>query len=381
MTTLRRLMKWLKLFYETRTDPKLWTLTGDKFRVFVNLLLFVAEKGTGGTLEVDSDHYLAVEVARGDVALLLETLDALQALHVIETRVSCVTKRYSSVTGVSSEVCGRHLAFPNYEKRQKKVVKARSASSTERVRKYREKQRLAAIANGQAEVPEESREPMKHETIGNSVSSSVSAPLRIKREELRDSLPPSPPQRFESDPETLPTESGPEPQADPEPDAPPPPSAESVPAPEPVPPPEEPVASPNLRTPEDQADVKAALDLLSAHPNTVWCAQRIGQEHNTAGNIGLPGWKWLVAASKLAMGQIKPENRKKWPYFMGVVRNASADELAEIRDQFHPAATSNGTCPPARAAPHRKPTDEEKQATWQEGKKRTVAKIPDDMQI
>jgi hypothetical protein len=59
---------------------------------------------------------------------------------------------------------GRHLAFPNYEKRQKKVVKARSASSTERVRKYREKQRLAAIANGQAEVPEESREPMKHET-------------------------------------------------------------------------------------------------------------------------------------------------------------------------------------------------------------------------
>jgi hypothetical protein len=104
-------MKWLKLFYETRTDPKLWTLTGDKFRVFVNLLLFVAEKGTGGTLEVDSDHYLAVEVARGDVALLLETLDALQALHVIETRVSCVTKRYSSVTGVSSEVSGAISRF------------------------------------------------------------------------------------------------------------------------------------------------------------------------------------------------------------------------------------------------------------------------------
>jgi hypothetical protein len=377
-------MKWLKLFYETRTDPKLWTLTGDRFRVFVNLLLFVAEKGTGGTLEVDSDHYLAVEVARGDVTLLLETLDALQALHVIETRVSCVTKRYSSVTGVSSDVSGRFLAFHNYEKRQKKVVKARSASSTERVRKYREKQRLAAIANGKAEVPEETREPMKHETIGNSVSSSVSAPLRIKREELRNTLPPSLPPRFESDPETSLPESQPEPEAAPEPETPPPSGAESVADPEPAPPleePGEPESAPNLRAPEDLAIVKAAMDLAAEYPNTDWFTQRIGQEHNTPALIGLPGWKWYVAAFKLVSGKIKQSARKNWDYLLGVVRNATFEEYLEIQGQLHPEALRNGTHPPARAAPNRKPTDEEKQATWQEGKKRTVAKIPDDMQI
>jgi hypothetical protein len=179
-------------------------------------------------------------------------------------------------------------------------------------------------------------------------------------------------------------ESQPEPEADPEPETPPPSGAESVADPEPAPPPEEPgepESAPNLRAPEDLAIVKAAMDLAAEYPNTDWFTQRIGQEHNTPALIGLPGWKWYVAAFKLVSGKIKQSARKNWDYLLGVVRNATFEEYLEIQGQLHPEALRNGTHPPARAAPNRKPTDEEKQATWQEGKKRTVAKIPDDMQI
>lgn len=122
-------MAWFRMFVEARNDAKLNSLTDAQFRVWFRLLCYAAEQGDRGRIEGRDLDVLAVEVACGDVQLLGETLKRLETLHVLQCNVE-----------------GRFLAFHHFEKRQRGNVTVAVSSSTERVRKYRARKRLAATA-------------------------------------------------------------------------------------------------------------------------------------------------------------------------------------------------------------------------------------------
>ena len=76
-------MRWLRLYHKARTDAKLEALPDDEFRVWRRLLCFASEQPNRGVIAGYSARLLAVEVARGDVALLDRTLASLQELDIV----------------------------------------------------------------------------------------------------------------------------------------------------------------------------------------------------------------------------------------------------------------------------------------------------------
>ena len=78
-------MRWLRLYSEARTDAKLESLPDDEFRVWHRLLCFANDQPKRGTIAGFTPRLLAVEVARGDVALLERTLASLSDLRIIDT--------------------------------------------------------------------------------------------------------------------------------------------------------------------------------------------------------------------------------------------------------------------------------------------------------
>lgn len=121
-------MQWFKLYVEARNDAKLRSLTDAQFRVWFNLLCYASEQSDRGVIEVEDDRLLAIEVSKGDIALLDETCNELQALRI----VTCVTRPLQ----------GRYIEFLNFEKRQGANVTRNARSSAERVRKHRERKKL-----------------------------------------------------------------------------------------------------------------------------------------------------------------------------------------------------------------------------------------------
>lgn len=110
-------MEWLRMYHEARADKKLASLNDAQFRVWFNLLLYAGEQEVRGTVPMPDDELLALEVAVADTDLLHATLDRLVRLRIL-----------SPVDG--------GFAFCQWEKRQ-----PNSDSSTERVRKHRERKR------------------------------------------------------------------------------------------------------------------------------------------------------------------------------------------------------------------------------------------------
>ncbi len=121
-------MQWFRLYVEARNDAKLRSLTDAQFRVWFNLLCYASEQHERGVIEAEDVRLLSLEVSGGDMELLDETCNALQALRI----VSCVSPSVSS----------RFIAFLNFEKRQGQGVSRNAKASTERVRKYRERQKM-----------------------------------------------------------------------------------------------------------------------------------------------------------------------------------------------------------------------------------------------
>lgn len=76
-------MPWLRLHSEARSDPKLEMLTDAQHRVWFRLLCYANDQPTRGTVLYRSTKLLAVQVARGDESLLIETLDVLAELDII----------------------------------------------------------------------------------------------------------------------------------------------------------------------------------------------------------------------------------------------------------------------------------------------------------
>ena len=106
-------MKWLRLYHEARNDAKLEYLADDEFRVWFRLLCFAGEQPTRGYIEGFTEELLAVEVAKGNIELLVQTLEKLKKLKII--------------------VVDESIKFVNWDKRQ-----FYSDNVTERVRRYRE---------------------------------------------------------------------------------------------------------------------------------------------------------------------------------------------------------------------------------------------------
>lgn len=113
-------MPWFRMWNEARNDPKLELLTDAQHRVWHRLLCFASEQDDRGTIEYRSFKVLAVQVARGDEALLAETLDMLSELEIIDYADSLIS-------------------FINWDRRQYDKESDRPDATRDRKRKQREK--------------------------------------------------------------------------------------------------------------------------------------------------------------------------------------------------------------------------------------------------
>lgn len=163
-------MEWLRMHHEARIDKKLASLNDAQFRVWFNLLLYSGEQEERGTVPVPDDELLALEVSGSDVDLLHDTVGRLVRLRIVERTES-------------------GLRFCNWEKRQ-----PTSDSSTERVRKHRERKR-----NGDETVTETvtQRPGNGGATDGNALEQN-----RADTDKSRaDNTPPAPAREDESPPD------------------------------------------------------------------------------------------------------------------------------------------------------------------------------------
>jgi hypothetical protein len=132
--------------------------------------------------------------------------------------------------------------------------------------------------------------------------------------------------------------------------------------------------SPNVRTPDDLALVREAMQVLASHPNSEHLAHRVGQEHNTPTNIGLVGWRWVVAAHKAFKRSDGNARAVSWDYFLGIVRKAGKDEYDDIL-----AAPDPDPATPAANRPlSRKPTPAERRKADSEAIRLAVSQLDPD---
>jgi len=115
-------MKWFKMWTDARIDLKLKALTGDEFRVWFNLLCYVAEMdGFSGIISNIDDELLALEVSNNDIQLLNITLGKLKRYKIIEEE-----------DGI--------IIFINWKKRQEKYP----SDAPEKVKSRKKEQRTRA---------------------------------------------------------------------------------------------------------------------------------------------------------------------------------------------------------------------------------------------
>jgi hypothetical protein len=89
---------------------------------------------------------------------------------------------------------------------------------------------------------------------------------------------------------------------------------------------------PGHREPEDLALVREAITLLGSSPNTEQLGMEVGRVHNSATNIRLAGWRWVVAAYAAceSSGHVG-DGPMQWKYFFGIVKGARRSEYDKIR--------------------------------------------------
>lgn len=227
-------MDWLKLYHEARTDPKLLTLTPEQHLVWFNLLCFASEQKIRGTIESDNFRILALEVSRGDLDLLEETLVTLEALSIV-TRVTARHQTSPSVTGVK-------ITFKNFAERQ-------LSDGAKRQRKYKEKKKL-----------------QKQRVTGDGAVTRGDAGDVDKELELEKEIYISPAGACTRD--TIVRDNPPQPTSTPR------------------------------RTPEDTAAVEAARLILAGGLDTEPIARELDRLEDQPGYVTTPGWKFHVAAER-----------------------------------------------------------------------------------
>lgn len=290
--------EWIKVYHEARTDPKLMTLTWPQYGVWLNLLLFSSEQPNRGVIEGIPDEILALQVSRGDVALLNETLARLVDLAILEAYETCdaqqdqaqndgVTKRDMRDIARHRVTCHK-MAFKNFAKRQLDVT-------TLRQRKCRERKKLSMA------VTPMSRDVTHVTTEGEGDRELKTPPLpagACARETIVGANPP-----------TLP--------------------------------------STPRRTPEDQAEVDAACALLGSTMGSEHLAMQIGQQSDIPGMVEIEGWKFHEAAKRLLDPAKSRSLRGNWKYYLGIVRGLRDDERPGAA-RAAPNPSANGHAVPRR---------------------------------
>lgn len=151
---------WFRMYSEARIDAKLDTLTDAQHRVWHRLLCYAAEQEDRGCIAVDDMELLAIEVAKGDVALLAETLARCVKLRIITQD-------------------GDRITFTHFLERQYDKESDMPEATRERKRQQRERARQAA-----EKQPEQSEEPPQTPSV-TQVSRDVTPGHGQRREEER----------------------------------------------------------------------------------------------------------------------------------------------------------------------------------------------------
>jgi hypothetical protein len=134
---------------------------------------------------------------------------------------------------------------------------------------------------------------------------------------------------------------------------------------------------PGHREPEDLALVREAITLLGSSPNTEQLGMEVGRVHNSATNVRLAGWRWVVAAYAAceSSGHVG-DGPMQWKYFFGIVKGARRSEYDKIRAG---SAPDPGPATPGELSRlPRKRTQAEERKAQSEAIRRAVAAIPDD---
>jgi hypothetical protein len=134
---------------------------------------------------------------------------------------------------------------------------------------------------------------------------------------------------------------------------------------------------PGHREPEDLALVREAITLLGSSPNTEQLGMEVGRVHNSATNVRLAGWRWVVAAYAAceSSGHVG-DGPMQWKYFFGIVKGARRSEYDKIRAG---SAPDPGPATPGELSRlPRKQTPAERRRAESEAIRRAVAAIPDD---
>lgn len=69
--------------------------------------------------------------------------------------------------------------------------------------------------------------------------------------------------------------------------------------------------------------------MLSRRAETAHLALKLSQEANTPDVLALAGWRFIVAAKRVTSSSCDPNARKRWPFFMGIARQADCSELED----------------------------------------------------
>lgn len=130
-------LPWFRLWHEARNDAKLRTLADDEHRVWFNLLCLAADQDERGTIPAGDLFTLAIEVAHGDEALLLRTMERLVKLQILD------------------DTDPQRLVFTNFVKRNTDKPSDAPAATSDRKRRQRERERelIAALVTDETETP------------------------------------------------------------------------------------------------------------------------------------------------------------------------------------------------------------------------------------
>jgi hypothetical protein len=134
---------------------------------------------------------------------------------------------------------------------------------------------------------------------------------------------------------------------------------------------------PDARDPEDSALVREAITLLGSSPNTEQLGMEVGRVHNSATNVRLAGWRWVVAAYAAceSSGHVG-DGPMQWKYFFGIVKGARRSEYDKIRAGSAPDP-GTATLGELSRLP-RKQSPAERRRAESEAIRRAVAAIPED---
>lgn len=174
-------MNWFKVYTEARNDAKLRSLSDAQHRVWFNLLCFAAEQPVRGTI-TSPLTVLAIEVASGDRALVIDTLTALQFLNCVTVSPcnALVTPCNATlpVTGVTEALQPVTVVFRTFEKRQHIKPSDEKERIRQRVAKHR---KLKSCAN--SSTPD---------VTGNAPVTPCNAPLARDSDTDTEKTPPTP---------------------------------------------------------------------------------------------------------------------------------------------------------------------------------------------